>query len=234
MNFKTTFLFAFILLATLTTVAQDDTRWDKRVQTGPKLDKNWSIFLGINIVDDSGNGLYIGDHWNISAPIAASVEYHISNAFGVSALFTNNKYNEGKKIDGNFIVEGYEPNYLAGDLALKFYLRNWFRTPKLDPYLFAGGGYTNIGEYRASSGNLDFDPRIHDLDENGNLMVPEIGRFTINAGFGMNIWINNHWGVMGAATGKWGLASGDYERGPNQISNQIQYTFGLLYLFKDK
>ncbi len=234
MNLKITLFCALICLATITTVAQDDTRWDKRVQTGPKLDKNWSFFLGANIVDDSGlEGKYIGDHWNFSAPVAVSLEYHISNAFGVSALFTNNKFTEGNKIDGNIIVKDFEANYMAGDLALKFYMRNWFRTPVLDPYIFAGGGYTNIGKYRVSSGNFEFDSETDDLDENGNLMVPEIGRFTINAGFGMNIWINNHWGIMGSAIGKWGLASGDYDKGPNQISNQLQYTFGILYLLKE-
>jgi len=233
MKFKTVILFAFICFTHNIVNAQNDTKWDDRTQTGPNFVKNWSFGAGINIVDDSGNGLYIGDHWNISSPFAVSAEYHISNAFGFSALFTNNNYKEGKKIDGNFIAEGYEASYYAGDLAIKFYLRNWFNTPVLDPYIFIGGGYTNIGEYRASSGNYDFNPDTDDLDENGNLMVPEIGRFTFNAGFGMNIWISNHWGLMGAATGKYGFASGDYERGTNSISNQIQYTMGILYLLKE-
>jgi len=234
MNFKATILFSLICLTISTVTSQEDTNWDKRVQTGPNFVKNWSFGAGINIVDDSGKeGKYIGDDWNISSPFALSAEYHLNNAFGFSALFTMNKFEEGKKIDSNFIVEGFEADYFAADLAVKFYLRNWFRTPVLDPYIFVGGGYTVIGEYRVSSGNNGFNSETDDLDENGNLMVPEIGRFTFNTGFGMNVWISDHWGVMGAATGKFGLESGDYKRGSNSISNQIQYTMGILYLLKE-
>ncbi len=237
MNFKTTIILAFICFAMGTAIAQkdtkpDDTRWDKRVQTGPSFDKNWSIGLGVNVVDDSGEGLYIGDEWNVSIPLALSVEYYMNTKFSINALFSINKYKEGKKIDGNFVTEGYEASYFAGDLALKFYLREWFRTPVLDPYIFVGGGYTSIGDYRATPGNRGFNPDTDDLDENGNLIVPQIGRFTFNTGFGMNIWISNNWGITGAATGKWGFKSGDYERGSNSVSNQIQYTMGILYLFK--
>lgn len=233
MNFKPTILFAFICLTFGIANAQDVTDWDNEVVTGPNLVKNWSFGAGINILDDSGNGVYIGDNWNISTPLAVSAEYHLNNTFGFMASYTMNKLEEGNKSDGNIIVKGYEADYSAIDASIKFYFRNWINTPVIDPYIFVGGGYTTIGEYRASSGNFDFNPETDDLDENGNLMVPEIGRFTFNTGFGMNIWVSDHWGIMGAATGKWGFANGDYERGPNKISNQIQYTMGVLYLLKD-
>ncbi len=229
MNLKSTILFAFICFTFGIANAQDVTDWDREVLTGPNLVKNWSFGAGVNIVDDyaTGYGFYIGDNWNFSSPFALSAEYHLSNAFGFSALFTTNEYKEGKIIDGRAIVEGYEATYFAADIAAKFYLRNWFRTPVLDPYIFVGGGYTTIGEYRASSVDNDFNPESDELDEDGNLMVEEIGRFTVNTGFGMNVWISNHWGLMGAITGKWSVEDEKY------ISNQIQYTMGVLYLLKE-
>lgn len=231
MNFKTTILLTFICFSIGNMFAQDDTNWDKRVQTGPSFVKNWSFGLGVNFVDDSGRGLYIGDQWNFSIPLTLSAEYYLNNKFSFNALFSINEYKEGKTIDGNFIVKDFEASYFAADLAFKFYLREWFRTPVLDPYIFIGGGYTSIGEYRVSPGYNGFS-LDSELDENENLIVPEIGRFTFNTGFGMNIWISNNWGLTGAATGKWGFASGDYERGTNSVSNQIQYTMGILYLLK--
>ncbi len=204
------------------------------MQTGPNFVKNWSIGVGINVIDDSGQeGRYIGKNWNYSLPFTLSAEYYINTKFSVNALFSMNSFEEDKKIDGNFIVKDFEASYFAADLAFKFYLREWFRTPVLDPYIFVGGGYTIIGDYRVSAGiDKEFNPETQDLDENGNLIVPEIGRITFNTGLGMNIWISNNWGLTGAITGKWGFESGDYEKGPNSISNQIQYTTGVLYLLK--
>jgi len=235
MKIKTLLLFTFACLTIGTAYSQKDKKWDDRNQTGPNFNKNWSLGLGVNIVDDSGVNFYIGDDWNFSLPFTLSGEYYLNSKFSFNALLSMNKYTEGKRIDANFVVKDYEATYFAADLAAKFYLRDWFDTPVLDPYIFVGGGYTSIGEYRVSpgSGRPPYNPENEDVDENGNLMVPQIGRFTFNTGLGMNIWINNHWGVTGAATGKWGFASGDYDRGSNSVSNQIQFTMGLIYMFKE-
>ena len=61
-------------------------------------------------------------------------------------MISINQFTEGTVIDKlAVIIEGYEASYFAFDLAAKLYLRDWIKTYKFDPYVFADSSYTKIG-----------------------------------------------------------------------------------------
>jgi len=164
-------------------------------------------------------------------PLALNAEYYLNNKFSFNAMFTMNKFKEGKNIDDlAHIIKGHEANYFAFDLATKLYLRDWLKTYKFDPYVFAGFGYTSIGAYKAKP--IDYiTPRDYvELDEDGNFVVPSIGRLTVNAGLGFNVWFSQTWGLNFNLAGKWGMGNGDYDAGsPLGTSNQTQTSLGVIY-----
>ena len=215
--------------------AQSDTEWRSGKQVNDVYSHNWSFGAGINMVDDSGTKLGAipdgGKRMSLGIPIYANAEYYLNNKFSFNAMISLNKYTEGVVVDKMAIIlKDHEASYAAFDLAAKLYFRDWLKTYKFDPYVFVGFGYTNIGGYKGEPVDYVNIPDYVEIDENGNIVVPTIGRMTVNTGVGFNIWFSQTWGLNLNLAGKWGMGNGDYEAGsPLGTSNQMQYAFGVVY-----
>lgn len=200
-------------------------------------DGNWSIGVGVNVVDDSGKkfkDFNTSENWNFSMPLTVNVEYYNNNILSFAIMLSFNEYVAGKNIDDTgFIIKDFEASYMAVDFATKFYLRDFFHTSKFDPYGFLGFGYTKIGAYKSDpfENNILRDDLDHiAIDENGYLDIPDIGRITINGGIGFNFWFSRIWGVNFNMAGKFGIGTSENKRGPNSVSNQMQYSLGTHFL----
>lgn len=231
-KFLTFFLFAGLSISFIN--AQGG--WYNRAND--QYEKDWSIGAGFNIVDDSGHVLGgiidPGENWNFSNPFTLNAEYFLNNKYSFAAMMSFNKYIDGKNIDDTgYIMKGHEASYFAFDLAGKFSFRDIFHSYTFDPYAFLGFGFTKIGAYKTEPGDLKYNDEV-DYDEDGNINVPAIGRMTINAGFGFNYWFNDVWGLNLNAMGKFGLGTSEHERNPNSVSNQKQYSLGVIYLFPEE
>lgn len=200
---KSTTCFLFIALFFNTVTAQ----WEKG---------EWFAGFGLNIVEDGGAGP-VSHSTHFSNPFVFSTAYALSNQFTLDGSLSFNKYKAGKQVDNRIIHEDSEAPYLAFDVAVKFNFRELLNYYVVEPYVFAGPGYTNIGSYSASSS----------IDE--SIDVPSIGRLTLNAGIGLNAWFSDYWGINANLAGKIGINSGDY---PLYITNQFQFSFGVIYNFK--
>lgn len=142
----------------------------------------WIFGAGYNFVDDSGTRgaepFNIDDNWNSTFyPNRLSGGYALDNGFTFQAVFTLNKYKDGKTIDRNVITE--DQNYFAIDGLITYELNKFFAQGGwFDPYLALGGGMSSI-------------------DKN------EI--ITFDAGGGMNFWLNDNFAINLNTLGKWGL-----------------------------
>ena len=183
-------------------------KWNDR--NGPNNNDDWCFGFGINSVENSGNGINgLTDisNWNFGRPLYLSVEYYINNQFSLEGTLSLNGFSEGSIIDGATVLKGWDANYVAADLAIKYSFGDLLNLTSLEPYLFVGAGNTYIGSYRTEQAPLV---------ENKSVNI-----FTFNAGIGANYWFSNTWGLNINATGKWASAS-DY-------SNHVQASFGVLY-----
>jgi len=228
-----------ILITFWASSANAQSKSNKRVNS---YNGNWSFGVGVNVVDDSGTKLKdffnTSENWNTSSPYTVNVEYYADNQFSFVATASMNKYSEGKNIDStSVIIKEFEPDYLAIDVSSRFYFGDLFSNYSFDPYVFLGFGYTKIGAYKSQPfpNALLRDDIDHILiDDDGNFDVPEIGRITINAGVGFNYWFaQTTWGFNLNLASKVGMASGEFKTGPNSVSNQMQYSFGLIYFLKN-
>jgi len=177
----------------------------------------WGFGAGVNVVDDSGE--LIGgianpsENWMFSMPFYVGAEYYIKNEFSVSAMFSTNKYTEGKVYNGMYIL-GEGANYRAVDLAVKFSFRKILESSSFDPYGFIGLGYSSIGAME-----------VADKDNSNNVIqIPSSNRINYNVGLGINYWVSANWGVNLNLVAKLGLNKGNHK----------QYTFGLVYLLRKK
>jgi len=209
---------------------------------------NWSIGAGINVVDDSGTEgkdfFNTKDHWNVSNPYLVSVEYYFDNQWSIVATGSINKYVSGKNIDSTgVIVKGFAADYFAVDLATRFSFGDMFSTYNFDFYVFLGFGYNKIGGYKLDPFKverpIDIDvvpDEINEIpiDANGFYDIPEVGKMTVNGGLGFNYWFAETWGLNFNFTGKVGVPSGEFKSGPNSVSNQAQFSLGLIYFLKKK
>ena len=191
------------------THAQNNNSWRSGKQVNDTYDHNFSFSAGVNIVED-GNQIFGGflnpsEYWNFSRPIYLSAEYYLNNKFSFNAMFSLNEYKADKQIDLLYILEGQEASYLAFDLATKLYFRDWLNTYKFDPYIMAGLGFTNIGAYQGI-------PVDEYAPDQSIVVVPSVGRLTVNAGIGFNVWFSQTWGLNFNAAGKWGIATGDHKK----------------------
>ena len=197
---------------------------------------NWSIGIGVNAVDDSGTlfkDLFNGQNYNTSNPYAAYIEYYANNMFSYQLMLSLNEYIAGKNVDNTgYIIEGYEASYMAIDFAFKWYWREFLNNTRFDPYMFLGFGYTIIGAYKLEPFPIQTHEDLSHLevDEDGNFVVPEIGRFTVNTGIGFNIWFTRIWAINFNIAAKIGIGSGEYKRASNSVSHQMQYTVGTHFL----
>lgn len=230
-------LFVFICLSTATAMAQKVFVWDYRYHGLDHYDKEWSVTLGVNVLDDSGAQLERAPRpptdWNFSHPFLLGAEYYYNNLLSLAGAISFNKMNEGKNIDSSYVIEGHEATYFAADLGAKLYGRDFLKSYFFDPYVLAGLGYTSIGAYKAVNEEGASLPIGVEIDDDGNLVVPKVGRMTVNVGWGFNFWFNRSWAFTTGFMAKWGLDSKEHSRGSNSISNQLQYTFGVTYFIKE-
>lgn len=224
---KTTLLLAFIGLCITSVNAQlGESQWRGGKQVNEVYDRNWSFGAGVNVVLD-GNKI-IGEiidpsrYWNFSRPFYVNAEYYLNNKFSFNAMVSINQYVEDKQIDAVYILKGHEASYFAVDLAAKYSFRDLLKTYSFDPYVFAGFGFTNIGEYQGK-------PEDEYRPDQSIVVVPSIGRATVNAGIGFNYWFSQTWGLNLNLAAKWGIATGDHEKDDNDVSNQKQYALGVVY-----
>ena len=176
---------------------------------------DWLLGIGLNIVEDNGakkiDDIFQGKSSHFSSPYMFSAEYLNSNQFSFNGSLVLNKYRAGKVVDGRTVQEGEEPMFITMDLNSKFSFRELLKSYVFEPYVLAGAGYTNIGRYTG-------------LDSSNELIeIPQTGRITINAGFGVNYWISNNWGINLNYIGKYGGKSG---KNKDFISNQTIFSFG--------
>ena len=183
---------------------------------------SWSLIFGLNVVEDDASwnltNIFHDASSNFSNPYFVGIEYYTSNNLSVNTTFSFNKYVEGKQIDGGVIQKGKEANYFAVDASLKYSFQELLNTSVFDPYLFAGLGYTSIGEHTGLYGD-------------GLRTLPTIGRLTLNFGAGANFWISDTWGVNLNAMGKSGVKQDKYKN--DEISNQLQFSLGGIYVFSN-
>ncbi|MFK5982679.1 MAG: hypothetical protein QM499_07180 [Flavobacteriaceae bacterium] len=186
--------------------------WSKRDVVHQKNDIN--IGLGLNIVADSGLGFEelfnASDNWNFGNPFALSVEYYFNNKISIATVFSLNKYKEGKNIDSGIILKDNEATYFASDVIAKYSFRELLKLNRLEPYVFLGLGYTNIGEHKVIYEETQIE-----------LSKPAVSTMTTNIGLGLNYWFSERFAFYVNAQGKFGLSS--------EATNQIQYSFGGTY-----
>lgn len=209
---------------------------------------NWSVGAGINMVDDSGmkgkDFFNTKENWNVSNPYLVSVEYYLDNQWSIFASGSLNKYVSGKNIDSTgVIVKGFAADYFAADLAARFSFGDIFSSYNFDFYMFLGLGYNKIGGYKLdpfivdSPIDIDVIPdeiNVFPIDRNGFYDIPEVGKMTVNGGVGFNYWFAETWGLNFNFTGKVALPSSEFKKGPNSVSDQAQFSLGLIYFFKHK
>lgn len=214
-----------------------DTTIVKKKKINELYDGNWSIGVGVNAINDSGKvlkNLTAGENWNFSKPLTVNLEYYANNMFSYALMLSFNEYLADKNIDDTgTIIEDYGASYMAVDFAFKWYWRDFFYTSRFDPYMLIGFGYTKIGAYKLKPYEKNYlrDDLEHiRIDENGDYDIPEIGRITINYGIGFNIWFTRIWAINFDIVGKFGVGNSEYKRGPNSVSNQMQYSIGTHFL----
>ena len=159
-----TFLFSSILNAQVL---------DERAMDHNKSD--WSFGIGLNIVDDSNNGINelfnAKKNWNFGDPITLNAEYYFNNTFSVATVLSVNSFKEGKTIGGGIILKDTKATYLGIDLAGKYSFRRLFKTKNFEPYISLGFGHTTIGDHKI-------------LVEQSEVLVPSNGGITFNTGIG--------------------------------------------------
>ncbi len=165
----------------------------------------WLVGVGINIVDDSATPLSsdflnIKETWNmVPYPSQLSLGRTFKNGIGLTAIASYNKYKVGKKVDG--AINLAERHYLAIDGMLGYDLNKLIgETGWFDPYVQAGVGFSQIGDF---------------------------GRGTANGGLGFHIWMKDRWALNFNTMGKWGL--GEAEKSTKQVQHAagLVYRFGL-------
>ena len=192
---------------------------------------DWLIGAGINVVGDGGNKdvhtILNKDSKHFSHPYLFTVEYMQNKRFSFLVSASFNSFKVGKKTD-NYVLQGKKAsNYFAVDIASKLYIRNILNSYIIEPYLFAGLGYTTIESFSIKPLDTAI-PAIVKVDEKGLWVVPEIGRITVNTGMGLNYWISNFVGLQGNVAAKWSLAA---KKDKQFASNQLQFSLGGFYSF---
>jgi len=208
---------------------------------------NWSFGAGINVVDDSGTKgkdfFNVKENWNYSSSFTVNVEYYIDNQWSISVAGSMNEYVSGKNIDNvGFVVKGYTADYIAADLSTRFYFGDLFSSYAFDTYVFLGFGYNKIGRYKIDPFMADLPVDIDVLpneingipvDANGFYDMPAVGKITLNGGIGFNYWLAETWGLNFNFTGKVATGGGEVKTGPNSVSNQAQFSLGVIYFLKN-
>ena len=174
------------------------------------------LIFGLNVVDDSflktHNAFNYDQQWNVAAyPSYFGYNYLITEKISIEGVFSMNKYNANKLVDGQFIAA--ERKYHAFDLHAKYNINdliyNIDNLSNFEPFVLVGAGITSIDS---------------------------ASRTTINYGLGTYIWFDkyenkccsesilNNLGVVIQTMGKSSTDQKTY-------GNQIQHSFGVVFRF---
>jgi len=184
-------------------------QWDDRNSLS---DNQWTLGFGVNTVNNSDavfKDLTNTDHWAFNKiPFYVSAEASVANKLRLGAMLSFNYTSNGTVYEGQTILGpdegGNDAGYTAFDVSLKY---SFLSSDAFEPYLSVGPGITHWGDYITQ--------------ENPTLEVSPLNTFTLNAGFGCNIWFSSTWGINLNATGKWGVAK--------EYTNHHQASAGILY-----
>ncbi|MCK5814864.1 MAG: hypothetical protein KAH07_02860 [Flavobacteriaceae bacterium] len=173
--------------------------------------------LGLNIVDDSGNGsktTLSGEHYNFGGlPLTFSFEYYVTDDISVFSKMSINIYKEGKTING-VVLEGDSTGFFATDFNGRYSFARVLDLNKFDPYLALGFGFINIGAYTVESPAEIVEPLVE---------IPSISSMNLNTIIGFNYWVSKGWAINLDAAAKMGIS--------NPKINCFQYGLGTLYAF---
>lgn len=174
---------------------------------GQSADNPWAISFGANAIDfhlNSGIGKSLEDYvgtkdWNIIPTISRlSVSRYLNDGFSLELAGSINKLTHFSSKDDIDVF------YFGIDANVRYDLNYAFGdTGKFDPYLVLGGGYVNI-------------------DGTG---VNE-GEGVLNAGWGMNYWINDKFGLNFQSTIKKEFA--------DKVNDHFQHSLGVVFQFGGK
>jgi OmpA-OmpF porin, OOP family len=167
---------------------------------------SWIFTGGWNIVDDNGEPFRklfsARTAWSFPFyPSQISAEIIGDEGLTYGLMFTFNRYKAGKEIN-NHINSGRSLFFSLDGFAKYHFNEHIAMTKQYDPYFYLGGGYTlRFSAFSASA-------------------------FTGNFGFGMNYWIDNHWGANIQTLGKLAIKN----KFPRNSSNYLHHSFGVVYI----
>lgn len=193
----------FVFCGSANDILGIDHKWTPKPRKKSKI--SWIFTAGWNIIDDNGNPFkkLIGRKpWSFPFyPSQISAEIIGDQGLTYGLTFTFNRYKPGKDING-------DPNpgrglVFAFDGFAKYHFNEHINMSKqYDPYVYLGGGYT-----------LRFTPNSPSA-------------FTGNFGFGLNYWLNNHWGINFQSLAKFAIKA----RFPRNNANYLHHSFGAVYI----
>lgn len=98
----------------------------------------YQISLGINAIDNSGDGSPVSGSWEFNTPLSIGIE-------------ARSYYNKNLAIFGDFTYNGYDGlQYYSVDTGFKYYLNNWIKSEKFELAPMAGIGMFNINRTNVS------------------------------------------------------------------------------------
>jgi hypothetical protein len=168
----------------------------------------WMVGVHWNIIDDNGDrygSLFdVQNAWNILPyPTALNIDYYFMKGFSAEVLFSYNRYDSAKVING---VTGITGGVITADFNAKYSIGFLMEQQVFDPFIYLGLGYTN----RAG------------LDDFRNM-------FGMNIGAGFNIMVWRGLGLQWRTTGKIGILPDFY----TVEGDYLQHHFGLIYKIPD-
>lgn len=193
LNFRITLLFMVILG---TSIAQPD----KMITN--KDNYNWMFGASWMMLDDDGAGtnfFNFSEFHTAPYPTRAFVDKYLYNGWSIEGSICFQSYDNTKLVNDSMGVGG---NLFALDIHSKYSFYKLAGRGWIDPYIFAGGGFTGR------------------IVEDGNTAKP----FSLNAniGGGVNLWVSNNFGIQLQSVAKFSL--NDFF-GP---SNYIAHTAGVV------
>jgi hypothetical protein len=172
--------------------------------------KPYSVMVGLhwNIIDDDGdrfgNLFDTKNVWNmVPYPSAINVDLYFMKGFSAELLFSYNRYDTSKVINGE---RGLSGAAFTGDLNFKYSIGFLMEQQIFDPFVVLGFGLTN------------------------RQALPDFtNQFGMNVGAGFNVMLYKGLGVQWRTVAKIGVMPEFY----TPEGDYLQHHFGLIYKFPD-
>lgn len=177
---KRTFISSLFFLLFLSVEFQGQDLPPEMTKRDSMVSSYWLIGAGLNIVDDSEEGLStlptVNGQWNmLPYPSRFSIGRYFKNGFGIELIGSINRYKAGNTINSVIITENIP--YRALDTRITYDFNKQFgETGFFDPYAGLGFGISN----------------------SSNSTYP-----TYNAVIGMRLWLSKNWAFDFNSSGKW-------------------------------